>query len=258
MNFTPFNPPPDQLEELIHDICDAHWSLAELARKYKTSLSALSIYLTRPEVQEHLQTIQSAGAIRARHTAINALPYAVNILGMALQEYYHEACNVPYKEDVPSAREQRRRSRETARRAASLLFRICTFDPARPRKPARTPGPQAAEPQQCANRARPPAAKRNPTITDLAEAFLDHLVQHQPVSAPGNPAPADANAAPEPPAPLPSFAAANPTLAQPSTPSQTPAPAPLDPKPPMATASRRAPDTRAHLGRPVREPAPSG
>jgi len=209
MPTTPFNPSPETLDQILDQLADPECSLREIAEIHKTTLAALTLFMTRPDIAEAIATLQSGAATKARLAAADSLPTVITALKLSVESFLFESCHALIRVNSLAAMEQRRKARETARKAAFLIFRIATFDPARPR--ARTPAPNPILTPPPPSLTTPSPRRRQPTLEDLAP-YLSDL----PIPA-CTPTLASA-AAPPPPPPPPPTKAPSPTTAPAPTP----------------------------------------
>ncbi len=190
-----FSPTPEVAARVAAALCDPFMSLADLADELKVSLPALSLYIMRDDTREQLRAVESAQAIHTRLAAGTSLAKATDALHRSLDDYIFEVGRLPWHPASagPRALEQRRRSRETANRAASLLFRFSKFDPSRPRvarlsEPGRVSPPRKGEvPSLRAGGGRPPESQQLETpletfLHNRVTPFLDPLDAPTPVT----------------------------------------------------------------------------
>ncbi|MBX3357913.1 MAG: hypothetical protein KF745_05750 [Phycisphaeraceae bacterium] len=135
-----FSPSPDRIDSILDALADPDVTLREVAEIHSTTLEALTLFITRPDIAERLRLIESAVAHRTRLIAVNFLPSVVKTLNRILDEHNAEESHVPIPATNLRALEYRRRARETARRAASLLLRLSRFSPGAAPIPAAAPG----------------------------------------------------------------------------------------------------------------------
>lgn len=140
--FTPAD--EQQADEVLACLADPDCSLSAIARRCNTTVPALTAWMTRPEIAARLDALESALARRLRLQVADTLPAVAHaltqILRDALNELTHPASD---STSTPRTPEQRHRTRESARKAASLLVRLATFrgGPAPQPRPRRDPGP---------------------------------------------------------------------------------------------------------------------
>jgi hypothetical protein len=119
---------PDNPDKVFHDLTDPSLTLRDVAEIHNTTLESLTLWMSHPDITARLDNFQSAIARRVRLLALNYLPAAVSALHATLIAHNDQELNVPLKPDCIKTREFQRRSRETARKAASLLLRLTRFD----------------------------------------------------------------------------------------------------------------------------------
>ncbi|MCC6951695.1 MAG: hypothetical protein IT433_09645 [Phycisphaerales bacterium] len=180
---SPFYPDPAQTDALISAIAsDFNSSLAGLAEEYNTTLESLTLWMTRPDVAERLDALQSACAARVRLVAANFLPLAVETLRSVLADFRELHCNALCDTSSPRAMATRARAAENARRAASTLLRLAHFTPRGWRAAAgSTPSnpsvpPSGVAPLSRAVQSPPPAAEvsLSPLSASLPRAPIHH------------------------------------------------------------------------------------
>ena len=130
---TPFNPSPETTDALIDDLGSPDLTLRDVAGTYKTTLEALTLWMTRADIATRINNIESAVARRTRLIATNFLPSTVQLLNQILNNQHEE-------EREPSTSAERRRTRDSARKAATLLYRLARFTPGAAPAPPGSPG----------------------------------------------------------------------------------------------------------------------
>ncbi|MFA6046351.1 MAG: hypothetical protein WC718_15310 [Phycisphaerales bacterium] len=118
--FTPFTPSPALAAQVIDALGSPDNTLRDVAADFSTTLEALTLWMTRPDIAARLDAIQSAVTRRTRLMATNFLPGVVRLLNSII-DHYHE--DEHEREPQPLAPEPRRH-RENARKAAALLIRL--------------------------------------------------------------------------------------------------------------------------------------
>ncbi|MCC6952305.1 MAG: hypothetical protein IT433_12785 [Phycisphaerales bacterium] len=260
----PFSPDPAQTDALISAIAsDFNSSLAGIAEEYNTTLESLTLWMTRPDIAERLDALQSACAARVRLVAANFLPLAVETLRSVLADFRELHCNTLCDTSSPRAIATRARAAENARRAASTLLRLAHFTPRGWRHPTAPLAPAEPAPSRQTSPASPPVpipadvaplanAPHSPSPTSSPVAA--HPAPHTPAATTRAPHPAGPRSplvaapvrtAPEPPsrvAPEPS--ALNPSAPAPAEPAATPVSCPLTPKPRPPPADTLVPACR--------------
>ncbi|MBX3358801.1 MAG: hypothetical protein KF745_10255 [Phycisphaeraceae bacterium] len=135
-----FNPPPELASRILDSVTDPTITLRDVAELHDTTVEALVVWFARPEIAERLDQIESAIARRTRIVASNFLPSVTTTLGRSIDEHNSDEAHFPVRPTDQRGMELRRRSRETARRAAGLLVRLANFTPGpRPRTHAGDP-----------------------------------------------------------------------------------------------------------------------
>jgi len=217
-----FSPSPEQLDRLVDDLTSPDLNLREIALQHGTTMEGLSLWMTSPEARERLGRIQGACAFRARFSATALLPAVVDVLRSILSEHAGEEAHIHADRNSFASLEQRRRGRETARKAAAMLLRIARFDPDKPTprsRPTRTGGTGCQD-----GRPAPSPSPRRPADSFSIDDVLDLLnVVRSGATAPtipgSAPAPAPATAHGHGPAPAPPNAG-HPPLPRTTTPAQ--------------------------------------
>lgn len=142
---------PSDPNILLAALADPTRALADIAATHNTTLHALALWLTRPDIAARLDDLDALSARRTRSTATSALAAAAATLHAILQDFLTR----PAEAD-PALR---LRAMESARRAACALVRLARF----------SPGP-AQRPDRPAQRADRPAPHGTPAPASPARA----------------------------------------------------------------------------------------
>ena len=124
-----FSPPDDSIAAIFDDLNRPDTTLREIAESRGATIDALTLWMARPDIAARLSALESGIARRTRMVAANYLTFAVKAVAGIIREYNDEENNTLLNPNSRADREQRRRARETARRAASLLLRLAKFSP---------------------------------------------------------------------------------------------------------------------------------
>ncbi|MBX3359452.1 MAG: hypothetical protein KF745_13615 [Phycisphaeraceae bacterium] len=165
-----FNPSPDLAAKILDSVTDPTLTLRDVADLHNTTVEALVLWFAEPEIAERLDQIESTIARRTRIVASNFLPAATIALGRSIDEHNSDEAHFPVRAGDQRGLELRRRSRETARRAAALLLRLANFTPG-PRHSTSTPRPAHA-----------PSPTRTPTPAPSSQSIAPY-----PPTAPPDP-----------------------------------------------------------------------
>ena len=138
--FTPFTPSPAVATEVIDALGSPDNTLRDVAVDFKTTVEALTLWMTRPDIAARLDAIQSAVTRRTRLMATNFLPGVVRLLNSIIDHYSEDEHE---REPQPLAPEPRRH-RENARKAAALLIRLARLTGTS--SPRERPNPSAPPP----------------------------------------------------------------------------------------------------------------
>jgi hypothetical protein len=144
---TIFAPSHEQVGHLLTDLADPDLSLRNLADAHGTTLDALTLFLAREDIAERIAAIEHLAARRARLIAATSLSAVAAALARIVEETDAEIAHVPVNPKSLPALEQRRRTRETARRAGALLLRVAQASRLCSRRPERNSSPQAPLPR---------------------------------------------------------------------------------------------------------------
>src|SRR5689334_3879061 len=109
-----FSPPPEAISAILADLGRPDYTFRDIAEMHGTNADALTIWLTRPEIEERLAAIESAIARRTRLIATNYLPSAVKTVTRILDEHNDEEsqrAGRPIAPRTPQHGEPRRRTR---------------------------------------------------------------------------------------------------------------------------------------------------
>ncbi|MBX3357497.1 MAG: hypothetical protein KF745_03625 [Phycisphaeraceae bacterium] len=154
-----FNPSPDLAAKILDSVTDPTLTLRDVADLHNTTVEALVLWFAEPEIAERLDHIESTIARRTRIVASNFLPAATIALGRSIDEHNSDESHFPVRPGDQRGLELRRRSRETARRAAALLLRLANF----------TPGPRRGTSYSASPAPRPPSHAPPPPPAPVAD-----------------------------------------------------------------------------------------
>ncbi len=136
------NPPSTIEGKLINDLADPNMTLGDVAYLHDLTLENLTLWIVRPDITERLKALTDSIYLRVRLAAINHLATTVNALNTMIGAYIDEERRAPVNPTSIQDREQRRRARETARKAVALLTKLAHL----PRPAAGNLPPQKADP----------------------------------------------------------------------------------------------------------------
>ncbi|MFA6046378.1 MAG: hypothetical protein WC718_15445, partial [Phycisphaerales bacterium] len=117
---TPFTPTREIADQVIDALGSPDNTLREVASDFNTTVEALTLWMTRPDIADRLNAIHSAVTYRSRLIATNFLPGVVRLLNSIIDNHLADEHG---HEPVPLSREPRLH-RENVRKAAALIFRI--------------------------------------------------------------------------------------------------------------------------------------
>jgi hypothetical protein len=138
---------PIQPDQLIKELADPTQTLGDVAYLHDLSLEQLTRWIAQPDTTERLKALTDSIYLRTRLAAINHLATAVSALNTMIGAYIEEERRTPVNSTSIQDRDQRRRSRETARKAINLLTRLAHLPSQRrehaanPRRRAQIPFP---------------------------------------------------------------------------------------------------------------------
>ncbi len=125
-----FHPDATTAATIVNELASNETTLRDIADRHDTTLEALTLWMTRPDIAQRLSALESACARRARLTVANSLNAIANTLLHLLAEAKDDHASV---HRVPAATHHafaaRMQSRESARKAANLLLRIARYTP---------------------------------------------------------------------------------------------------------------------------------
>jgi len=170
-----FDPPPGAVPLLLDQLADPDLSFHQVASLNNTSTEALAAFIASPDIQQRLLTLQQAAATRTRLVTSGSLLHAARALTRILQDFVTESAQAGPEPKTPVAAEQRHRARESARKAAALLFRLANFDPTRPRLRVRPAQSDPLAPQTSESQTPDPAPHAN-TLSGPAQPSFEELV----------------------------------------------------------------------------------
>jgi len=201
-----FTPSPDQEAALLHTFIDPYCSLRDIAEEYSTTLDALILYLSKPEVMQRLAAFETMAAFRTRLVALNHLQFVADSLRTTVEACTKEIESAPANDLSFRMQDHTRRCHETSRRACALLLRLAQFAPIpvdqrtalrpTPTSPVRTTAkPISTDLQTFAPAApsmlssRPPAASPPPAPTNPSRPITPAPHQSTNPSTPAQPFP---------------------------------------------------------------------
>ncbi len=123
-----FNPTPPQAQLLLDLLQRADCSLEDIAQALRTSVSALTVYLASDDAIEIFAQAELANARRGRLAATAQLDKCAHALSLILDGYISDT-TIAVRRDTPKTRREDLIHQESARRAATQLFKIVNFTP---------------------------------------------------------------------------------------------------------------------------------
>ncbi len=165
------NPPSTIEGKLINDLADPNMTLGDVAYLHDLSLENLTLWIVRPDITERLKALTDSIYLRVRLAAITHLATTVNALNTMIGAYIDEERHAPVNPSSIQDREQRRRARETARKAIALLSRLAHL-PAERREtnPRRVPLVAAPHPSNHQDLPKPPPVVHHTTTEAVDQA----------------------------------------------------------------------------------------
>ncbi|MBL8887431.1 MAG: hypothetical protein JNK16_12290 [Phycisphaerales bacterium] len=143
---------PANTENFLDDVCKPELSLADLAKRYSTTVDALSVWLSRPDVVQRLAEIRSVSAQRAGFIAGMHLPYYTNSLANSLNQAVTESKCMSHFTLTIESNTLRVRYRENIRKTVALLANIARYE----RSAARWAKPRNTNPKPTSPPSNPP------------------------------------------------------------------------------------------------------
>lgn len=131
----------DEANILCH-IARGDFTLAELAIKYETTVSAFCLWLQRDDIQQKLNDLTTAGATLTRIAAVNQLPRAVTAMTAQIDGYEFDRAHNLIKPGLAADKVAALRD-ANIRKACTLLLRLARFDPSQPVYRKREPASRA-------------------------------------------------------------------------------------------------------------------
>ncbi|MFN9970204.1 MAG: hypothetical protein ACK58T_09935, partial [Phycisphaerae bacterium] len=123
-----FNPTPPQAQHLLDLLQRADCSLEDIAEALRTSVAALTVYLASDDAIEIFARAELANARRGRLAATAQLDKCAHALSLILDGYISDT-TIAVRRDTPKTRREDLQHQESARRAATQLFKIANFTP---------------------------------------------------------------------------------------------------------------------------------
>lgn len=221
---TPFNPAPEIVDALIDELGSPDCTLRDIANEYKTTLEALTLWLSRDDIAARLNNIESAVCRRTRLIATNFTPCVARLCTIIVSNHFEDEHEL---DPGPVTNEPRRRSRDGARKAGALLLRLARLFPSTspPRSKPDASMPHASMPSSSSPSAPGTAALRaDPSIpsspSSPASSDLPNLVARAsaPCPSPSSASPSPSMAVSVSPQPISGFASLIPGVRAGSTP----------------------------------------
>ena len=178
-----FNPTPPQAQHLLDLLQRADCSIDDIAQALRTSVAALTVYLASDEAIEILAQAELANARRGRLAATAQLDKCAHALSLILDGYISDTTTA-VRRDTPKNRREDLIHQESARRAATQLFKIANFtprvftsqlntNPTRKRGATHAPNTTAATPTPTASPQRLLAPRQREVGGEVAESRLE-------------------------------------------------------------------------------------
>ncbi|HEX8875870.1 MAG TPA: hypothetical protein VF777_03915 [Phycisphaerales bacterium] len=123
-----FIPTDHERRVLLELLQSPQESLESIAHELKITLAALTIYLATDDAATLFAQADLANARRARTAAAAQLEKCVGALSLIIDDFISDVTHNLQRE-TPKSRREQDRQKETARRAATLLYRIASFTP---------------------------------------------------------------------------------------------------------------------------------
>ncbi len=134
-----FTPSPALEAAIIERLADPHASLYNIATENQTSVEALSLWMSRPEIAARIDAIESVVLRRARFVARNFLPAAARTAAHILS--IHQA-RTTRSDPTPRDALNQLRADAIALRAANTLLRIANFTERQAKRASEAPSPR--------------------------------------------------------------------------------------------------------------------
>ncbi len=116
-------------QHLLIDLLQrADCCIDDIAQELRTSVAALTIYLASDDAIEILAQAELANARRGRLAATAQLDKCAHALSLILDGYISDT-TIAVRRDTPKTRREDLQHQESARRAATQLFKIANFTP---------------------------------------------------------------------------------------------------------------------------------
>ncbi len=198
-----FDPPPAIAEQIISGIADPDESIGSVAAKAHTSIEALTLWLTKPDIAARLDAMESVIARKARLDVASYTGAIVHACSTAIK-YYAEAMNHRHVADHDHrGHDILVREASNALLASRILLHLRKhYAEASPRPPRQSPAPLPSSPSPApAHTPTPPSSTEShggrftilPPLPDLT--FNLHDARESNHTTPNNPARNNAAAA---------------------------------------------------------------
>ena len=119
-----FNPPEEITAKIIHDLARPEASMMDIAERASTTIEALTLWMSRPDISARLDAIESAYARHVRLNIAACTPAIIDATARIITEYHHNESDFPRRTSDPKAFSLACRAREIALDACKILLKL--------------------------------------------------------------------------------------------------------------------------------------
>ena len=161
-----FTPDEKTAHCILEDYSSPNTSLADIAQRAKTSITALCIWLATPDIAEKLEAIESVYTRRARLQLTDSTASIIQVCNHTIQGALKANSTLPYKQDNLKAQELNIRRSNLALTASRLLLSLykAFTNPPRPRRHYDNTNPTPERAQRASDSGPAPAPDLGPRL----------------------------------------------------------------------------------------------
>ncbi len=119
-----FDPPEEITAKIIHDLARPEASMMDIAERASTTIEALTLWMSRPDISARLDAIESAYARHVRLNIASCTPAIIDATARIITEYHHNESDFPRRTSDPKAFSLACRAREIALDACKILLKL--------------------------------------------------------------------------------------------------------------------------------------
>ncbi|MBN8596961.1 MAG: hypothetical protein J0L78_04730 [Planctomycetes bacterium] len=135
---TAFSPAPEHIDSILVSLCDPERSVASVAGENQTSVAALCIWLSLPEIALLLESMAASFARRVRLIASNQMELVAEAARMIVQGFVRDEAAHAGRPADPAAIARHTAARRVCMSAMKTLQQLASFGLQPVRRPAVT------------------------------------------------------------------------------------------------------------------------